>query len=310
MNDHRSAGRAGALALTLLIIVAAGVRLALGVWPPQREAWVLVGVTVDTSALYARLSSGSTGFYDRQVTSRLAALPAHGFPVEHRAMMGPANPSSTGISGSTDSLTLAGSTWHLKVSGDDVQVRASVKGAGGTGGGGDGGPGGGDGGEGPCPPALGSLRGVLGVGDGAENSGAFVLDGTAMVFRTTARGVVHDRALYVLGRRFSAGVDPLADCPAWVTSGESTWTGEAPGLPSDEEIDVALGEWRLHVRRISGPLKLDSYGHLLPFEQWAARLVGWPEPHQSLQRVTVSVEGPDAGSTTESPGLILDRGVR
>lgn len=292
MNDLRSARRAGTLGLTLLVVIAASTRVALRVWPPEREAWVLIGVTVDTSVLYARLSSASTGFYDRQVTSRLAALPAHGFPVEHRAMLGPADASGNGISGGTDSLTLDGAAWHLRVAGDDVQARASVTVEG----------------DGQCPPSPGSLSGVLGVGDGAENSGAFVLDGAAMVLHTVARGVVHGRALYVLGRDFSAGVDPLGDCTAWVLAGETTWTGAAPEIPAGAEADVTLGEWQLHVRRLDSALKMDSYGQLLPFERWASLLVGWPEPHQELQRVVVTVEGP--GLSTQSPGVMLDRGVR
>ena len=33
-----------------------------------------------------------------------------------------------------------------------------------------------------------------------------------------------DTALYVVGAGFAAGIDPHADCPAWVRAGERTWS--------------------------------------------------------------------------------------
>ncbi len=296
MNGLRSARRAGALAVALLGLITLGVRLALVLEPPTREAWTLIAITVDTSGLYARLSAASTGFYNHQITSRLVALPAAGFAIEHRAMLGPSPVSGDGIAGGADSLTRTDGVWHLRIAGNDVQARAIVT------------PRVPSAPASDCAPAPGALTGVLGSGDGTEASGALVLDGTAVVVHTLARGVVNDRALYVLGPQFAAGIDPLADCPAWVVSATKRWTGAAPEIGPGSEADVDLGDWHLHVRRLDDALKMDSYEQLLPIEHLAARIVGWPEPHQELQRVLVRVSGP--GFTNPVPGLILDRTTR
>lgn len=285
--------RASVVLLLLSLLALVGVRIALVVAPPEREAWALIGVSVDRSILYARLSTSSTGFYDHQVTTRLAALPTQSFAVEHRAMLGPAEGTVNGIAAGSDDLTWAAGVWHLHVGGDDVQVRATLRME--------------DEPEGPggCPPTAGALAGVLGVGDGGDSSGAMVLDGKAVVVHTLARGVVRNRALYVLGPDFAAGIDPLADCPAWVRAGAASWSGDGAIVPEADVGEVRLGEWTLTVHREGDALRMETFGHLLGFERWAAAIVGWPEPIQILQRTTVTVDGP--GVSGPRPGLVLER---
>lgn len=291
-----AAFRASVALVLLALLALVGVRIALVVAPPAREAWALIGVSVDRSVLYVRLSTSSTGFYDHQVTTRLAALPTQSFAIEHRAMLGPAEGTVNGIAAGSDDLTWASGVWHLHVGGDNVQVRATLHDA----------PGGPEG-PGGCPPMAGSLAGVLGVGDGGDSSGALVLDGKAVVVHTVARGVVRNRALYVLGTDFAAGVDPLADCPAWVRAGAASWSGDAPTVPQDGG-ELRLGDWILTVHREDDALRMETFGHLLGFERWAAALVGWPEPVQILQRATVTVNGP--GVSGPRPGLVLEREVK
>ncbi len=294
MSGVRSAVQAGALAALIMAAVAIAVRVTLWIAPPEREAWTLIGITTDTTALYARLSTSSTGFYDGQVTTRLAALPPQSFVVEHRAMLGPAEGGEDGIVSGSDGLTRSGGSWKLRIGGNNVQVRATSTPS-----------------HPPireCPPETGKLAGVLGVGDGGDASGALLLDGRAVVVHTLAVGEVSNEALYVLGPGFAAGVDPLADCPAWVISGTEEWVGEAPELPEGSEGDVQLGPWTLHIRRLGEPLRMDSHGHLLPIERWAATLVGWREAHQRLQRVTVRMEGPEVNGPRS--GVMLRRTVR
>lgn len=275
----------GALALAF-------VRIVLGVAPPEREAWTLFALNVDRTVLFARLSQSATGFYADQVTTRLVALPAASFAVEHRAMLGPpATPSGeSGVASGGDQLTWGAGTWHLRVGGSDLQVRADLASPAAT----------------ACPPAPGALAGVLGVGDGGDVSGAMVIDGTGVVVHTVARGVVTAPALYVLSPDFSAGVDPLADCQAWVRAGSASWSGPPPEVV--EDTPFRLGEWTLVVHREGDPLRMESYGHLLPMERWAGAAAGWPEPIQVLQRVTVDAQGP--GTTGPHAGLIVTRSVR
>lgn len=291
-----AASRASVVLVLLTLLALVGVRIALLVAPLEREAWALIGVSVDRSILYARLSTSSTGFYDHQVTTRLAALPTQSFAVEHRAMLGPAEGTVNGIAAGSDDLTWAAGVWHLHVGGDNVQVRAMLHAE--------------DVPESPeapggCPPTAGSLAGVLGVGDGGDSSGALVLDGKAVVVHTLARGVVRNRALYVLGPDFAAGIDPLADCPAWVRAGAASWSGDAPTVPEPDGGEVRLGDWMLTVHREDDALRMETFGHLLGFERWAAAIVGWPEPIQILQRTTVTVHGP--GVSGPRPGLVLER---
>lgn len=296
--------RATVLFVVLGLLALACVRLVLSVAPPEREAWTLFALNVDRTVLFARMSRSSTGFYDDQVTTRLVALPTQSFAVEHRAMLGPAlapdgaKPDGTvlqpggsaAIASGSDVLAWAAGTWHLHIGSDALQARADLPSPE---------PGG-------CPPGAGSVTGVLGVGDGGDVSGAMVLEGTGVVVHTVARGIVTAPALYVLTADFSAGVDPLADCPAWVRAGKEQWSGPAPEIV--EERPFTLGSWTLVVHREGDPLRMEAFGHLLTIERLAGAAVGWPEPIQVLQRVTVEAQGP--GTNGPHAGLILSRSAR
>lgn len=284
--------RATVAFLVLGAVALALVRIALRLAPPEREAWTLFALNVDRTVLFARLSQSATGFYADQVTTRLVALPAASFAVEHRAMLGPPpTPSGErGVASGGDRLTWDTGTWHLHVGGNDLQVRADLASPAAA----------------ACPPAPGALAGVLGVGDGGDVSGAMVLQGTGVVVHSVAKGVVTAPALYVLSPDFSAGVDPLADCQAWVRAGSASWSGPAPEVK--EEAPFTLGEWTLVVHREGDPLRIESFGHLLPMERLAGAAAGWSEPIQVLQRVTVDARGP--GTTGPHAGLIVTRSVR
>ena len=297
MNTLQSTLRGGLVGGVLVLLVALVTRAVISVYPPEREAWSLISVSRDMSVVYARMSTASTGLLDHQVTSRLAALPIHSYAVEHRAVLGPIDGGQSlqnGIASGADSLRWRVDRWALRMGGDDVQVRAELK-------------------PGPiqsCPPSLGSVSGVLGVGDSGSASGAMLLDGTAAVIHTIARGNVENRAIYVLGPGFSAGVDPLADCRAWVVAGADQWTGEAVALADDPDApagSLQLGAWTLRVRRLDDALRMESFGQVLPFERWMARLAGVREPVMRLQRATVRVEGP--GISGPRAGLVIDRGL-
>ena len=296
MNTLQSTRRGGFVGGVFVLLVAGITRVVVSVSPPEREAWSLISVSSDMSVLYARMSTASTGLLDHQVTSRLAALPIHSYTIEHRAVLGPIadeTDRTNGISSGADLLRWRVDRWQLRMGGDDVQVRAELKPA-------------------PirsCPPSLGTVSGVLGVGDGGATSGAMLLDGTAAVVHTLARGDVENRAIYVLGPTFSAGVDPLSDCPAWVVSGAEQWTGQAIALADDPDAPAGalqLGAWTLRVRRLDDALRIESFGQILPFERWMARLAGVREPVMRLQRATVRVEGP--GIAGPRAGLVIDRG--
>jgi hypothetical protein len=124
-----------------------------------------------------------------------------------------------------------------------------------------------------------------------------------------ARGEVENRAIYVLGPSFSAGVDPISDCPAWVVAGSEQWTGQAIALAEDPEAPAGalqLGAWTLRVRRLDDALRIESFTQILPLERWMARLMGVREPVTRLQRATVRVEGP--GIAGPRAGLVIARG--
>ena len=69
---------------------------------------------------------------------------------------------------------------------------------------------------------------------------------------------------------------------------------------------LQLGSWTLRVRRLDDALRMESFGQVLPFERWMARLAGVREPVMRLQRATVRVEGP--GISGPRAGLVIDRG--
>lgn len=289
--------RWGALyAAIVLLLVAVGARVGLAVSPPTREAWTVVGIANDMSVLYARLSTSNTGLLGRQVTSRVAALQVHGFAIEHRAVLGPAVPlgdrHERGIASGSDALQAEDGRWRLQIAGDDVQVRAKVVSPD----------------AGTCPPPIGAMSGVLGVGDGGSASTAMVLGGNAAIVHTVARGNVEGTATYVLGPGFAAGIDPLADCPAWVVTRTAQWSGEATTIDDAADPTYRLGDWTLTVRRLEDAVRMEAFGHTLWVERLLARAMGVREPVVRVQRASVRVDGP--GEAGPRPGVRIERGFQ
>lgn len=296
MTPAESTRRGAVYAAAVIVAVAVVARVALAVAPPTREAWTVVGVTADMSALVARLSTANTGLLGAQVTSRVAALQVHSYAIEHRAMLGPAAPQGErherGIASGADALVAEDGRWRLQIAGDDVQVRARIASAD----------------AGTCPPPVGAMTGVLGVGDGGAASTAMVLSGTAAVVHTIARGNVDDAALYVLAPGFAAGVDPLADCPAWVVTRTTQWSGVATRGSADGEPTYTLGDWTLTVRRLEDAVRMEAFGHTLWVERAVARAFGVREPVMRVQRASVRVDGP--GEAGPRPGVVIERGLQ
>ena len=281
-----------AVAVGVLVAVWAAVRVALVVAPPVREAWVLIGVGIDTDVFFARLSVASTGFYDGQLTTRLFYLPQEGESAEHRAMYAPTTLGPDGVAAGPDALTRGPEgDWLLRVGGDGVLAWAQVIGGGGE-----------------CGGAVGELTGTLGLTP-AENAGTYqggvLLRGPAVVVHTRAAGRVEDRALYVLGNEVAIGIDPLADCPAWAVVQGERWVGVAPTLAPGPAGQIQVGPWLVSYRATRVGAGADGHGHLLTVERWLADAVGWPSPTLEIQRVSARVIGP--GIDTPRTGVLLVR---
>lgn len=253
---------------------------------PHREAWTLVAVNADGAVVLARLSQGNTGLFHEQVTARLAVLPARGPVLEHRAIDGPGTLDETGVRAGPDALVAEDGEWRLRLDGDTLRARVVVRG-----------------GEMSCPPEPGEVQGIIEAGTGAQSAGeplGITLTGTGVVVRTAASGAVRDSAFYVIAPDFAAGVDPLAQCPAWVRAGERGWAGKA--APIDDQ--VSLGPWVLSVRRWQDSVVQEPLAHTLFPERLLSRLVGFASPRLTLTRATVTVQGL-AGKRT---GVVIDRG--
>jgi hypothetical protein len=273
----------------LAVSGALGALLAAGsaaVWrfaQPTRDAWMLVGADADGAIAYVRLSVADTGFLDRQLTTRFALLPPSGNPVEHRAMNGPADLGPDGVAAGPDALVPTGTGWELRIGGEGLGARVQLHGA-----------------AAACPPVPGAMVGMV-----EDRSDGRLLSGPGIVLRTHASGHVEDAALYVLGEGFSAGIDPLSDCPAWVRAGDRTWTGDATATLADGDALLQLGSWTLGIRPAGTSVDQDAWAHALPAERWLARLFGNPSPHVMAKRVLVRVDGPGVGQL--APGLTLRR---
>jgi hypothetical protein len=250
---------------------------------PTRDAWALIGADADGAIVYARLSVSDTGLLDQQLTTRFLLLPVVGDAVEHRATHGPAAPDGPGFAAGTDSLLPTPGGWELRIGGDGLGSRVQVA---------DAAPG--------CPPTPGTMTGFV-----EDEVDGRLLTGPGIVVHTHARGHVDDTALYVLGNHFTAGIDPLADCPAWARIGTDSWTGEPAPFTIAPGVVIAMGPWTVTVRGVASPVDQDAWAHILPPERWLAWLAGQQAPHVEARRVLLHVEGP--GVSTLAPGLALRR---
>jgi hypothetical protein len=273
--------RLGATALAGLVALVVGVR---HLAAPTRDSIFLVGADTDLSVVYARYSVANTSLVDQQLTTRMVLLSTRSGVLEHRAMTGPAAIGPDGVAAGTDGLVATRDGWEARIGGDALAARITAVGA-----------------ARGCPPVAGDMAGMV----EARSDGA-ILHGAAVVAGTHAVGVVSDSALYVVSQDFSAGIDPISDCPAWVRTAGDTWTGDAPTLDATAGTDVMLGGWKLHLKWLSPETTLDAFAHLLPPERWAARLFGMPAPHVGVRRAVVRVEGP--GVAGARAGVVLTRG--
>ncbi len=277
------------LLVGLLLAAACALVVRLGL--PTREAVLLVGANDDGSVIFARLAEANTGLVDRQVTTRLALLPAEGVPVEHRAMHAPAATrlGPDGVVAAPDALVRAQGTdgWELRVGGEAAQARLSVAA------------------REPataCPPPAGALRGTVQYG-----GEGLLLDGAGGVVRTRARGRADEGALWVIARGVWIGVDTVAsDCPAWAVHDDTRWTGAAPSLPERVGEAMVVGPYRVTLEAWTPALTLDPLGHVTAPERWIGRLGGIQV--SALRRVRVRVAGPDLPEGgVPRPGILLDR---
>lgn len=281
MTPRRFASGIAVTALGALVLV----RVALTLLPPTRTAWNLVSVGADTSALWLRISQADTGVYAGQLTTRLAWIPQSQRTLVHRAMHGPGTFDEAGAVAGADRIRREGDRWDIAVGSLELQARARL-----------------DRFRSGCPPEAGWLSGNLQAGE--EGS---LLEGTAVVVRTRAVGRVEGAALYVLGRDVAIGVDPLADCPAWVRIAERTWTGDVR-LPAGNRGEVRLGAWTVRWQAIGVPVTQEGLAHVTPPERWLAWLAGFPEPVQVLRRASVRIDGP--GVDLPRTGIHITRRVR
>jgi hypothetical protein len=256
---------------------------------PAREGWWIVGTTSSLGALVVRLSSSDSGLLRNQITTRMLLLEPGIEPLEHRAQ-GLQQPELPFLSTDMDHLSVDKEGWNLSVSGgSSVSARVQVLRQAPCG-------------DQPGGKGAGRLSGVLRYGNLEGEGDVRRVQGWGVVVHTHARGRVHNRALYVLDAGFSAGVDPLADCPAWWNSADGTvWSGEPPDVPGGEHFELQLGGKWLQVRvgRVS---TLDAFGHLLSMERVVSSLAGLPPPILGIRRAIASVDG------QAHAAILLERG--
>lgn len=271
-----------------LVVVAVGyVAVRMGV-TPRADAWSVVAADADGALFWTWLSVANTGLLDDQLTTRVLLLPAGPGVIEHRAQWGPAVLDATGVASGADSLRDDGAAWQLKVGGEGLGARAEIRGAA---------PG--------CPPTVGELRGVV-----EDRTDGRLLTGPGLVVRTRVEGHAEGAALYVLGSGFSAGIEPLSDCAAWVRArgpdgAERTWTGAASDFPVARGTVLTLGDWTLTFRSAGDAVTQDGWAHALAAERLVARLFGFRPPVAEARRAVVRVEGP--GVATLAPALVVRR---
>jgi hypothetical protein len=267
------AGLAGAVLLQVAVRVLV---------TPHADIWSLVTIDADGAAVWASLTVADTGLLDDQLTTRVVVIPANGSLVEHRAQWGPTAVGSDGIQGS-DSLTPEAGSWTLRVGGDGLRARLTLR---------DGAPG--------CPPTVGPVGGMV-----EDRTDGRLVDGQGLVVRERLVGHPSGVALYAVGVGFALGIDPWSECPAWVTEGDHVWTGDAVAIPDERRSSLEIGEWSISLRGLGDPVEHDEWAHALDPERWAAGLFGFPAPVTELRRVVLSVSGP--GGARIVPGLRIER---
>ncbi len=250
---------------------------------PRSEAWSLVAADADGALLWASLSVGNTGLLDDQLTTRLLLLPNGPGMIEHRASWGPSTLDDAGVRGGADALVSVADGWELRVGGEGLGARVQARGAA---------PG--------CPPEIGEMAGVV-----EDRVDGRLLTGPAIVTRTRMDGHEEGTALYVFGAGFTAAIEPLSDCGAWVRAGDHTWSGVAAPFPVAKGTALTLGAWTLSFRSAGEAVVQDGWGHALAAERLVARAFGFRQPRNEVRRAMMRVEGP--GVEILAPALVIRR---
>ena len=272
--------RLAAGALVAVGVAQVGVRL----WvEPRTEAWSLITADADGAVIWADLSVSNTGLLDQQLTTRLLVLPPGPGSIEHRAQWGPATLDADGVRAAPDGLVATADGWELRVGGEGLGARVRVTGAA---------PG--------CPPTIGAMRGMV-----EDRVDGRLVSGAGLVVRSRSDGHPVGTALYVIGQDIAAGIDPWADCPAWLRAGDDVWTGDAAEFTAARTTALTLGAWTLTFRGVGDAVAHDLWGHALPAERALAAAFGFHAPRHEARRATVRVTGP--GLDRLAPALVLRR---
>lgn len=263
------------------VIAVVGLVLARFLVHPVRDAWTLVAANGDGSITWLRLSTGNTGLFADELTTRLVIVPPTGSGVEQRAVRGNGVLDTTGAEAGPDEIRRVGDGWRFVLGGDAVQARGHVRGA-----------------SPDCPPTAGEAAGIVEF----EPDG-ITLDGGALVVRSHAEGIREGAVLYVPDRSVQVVVDPDAPCPAWWRVGAESWAGEpGPWSFDGERASIQLGprRWTMRITRMG--TVLPAMEGTLAIERALAHLAGFSPPPETLNRVLV-----DPGDGRRLPGLLLRR---
>ncbi len=283
MTPEGSDRALAAVAVTALALASAWALWAVGA--PRRDSWWVIGADTDLSVVVARITTGNTNVLAGQAETRVTVLPTGGSPIEHRAVHARGASTAAGAFAEPDRITAVPEGWELRVGGAGLGARLSVLGAA---------PG--------CPATAGALAGT--VSDPADGR---LLSGGAVVVRTVGPAGA-GAALYVVGPRFAAAIDPAAlACPAWVWTPDTTWTGDAPPAPRRHGDSVTLGAWTLTLDVLDAPVEQPGVAHLLPVERTVAAVFGG-SAGVTLRRAVVGVRGREGARALAGVSIVRQRG--
>ncbi|MFZ5481267.1 MAG: hypothetical protein ACOZNI_31195 [Myxococcota bacterium] len=254
--------------------------------PPTREALSMIVVDDDAAAIVARLSVTNTSVLDRQLHTRLTMVSPGYQPLQHHALRGPSEIGPDGVAQEPDALARVGDRWELRIGGGALGARVTLEGA-----------------DTSCPPSPGRARGFV-QPTGDSNAGRTV-DGRGVLARTRSSWDEASTAIYVLGPGFAAGVDPIADCPAWVRAEGGAWAGEPPEVVAEAGRQLVLGDWTITLRSLGEAATEAPLGHLLGPERALARLFRMAPARVEIRRVGVVVAGP--GIAAPRAGVLVAR---